>query len=548
MDVSPKNAPTLLSDEQVRQYVVNGYVTLKPSVPTHIHQVVCRKLTACLNEGGNPGNNVLPKVPEMRHVLNSPEVRGALISVLGEDYIEHPHRHCHHLSPTTTPATDAKTRTDAVAANCHQDAYTPLGRPRQHYSRYARIMYYPQDTPIELGSTHVIPGTQFNQGITDVDRAQAIPVDGEAGTVSLTHFDVGHAAGLNTLNQPRHMIKFIYVRAVEPVTPSWNCLSRQWQPPQDVQAPYDLNLTWSHVWDWMCGKRDRYHSFRQKNILSAGKVSQLIEDLNEVQEVNTRLKIIHQIAVLGAEATDAIPYLIEMLNTDHQAVRLAAIYTLGIIGQPAIEPLIASLKESGVREEAHSVPQPWNEGAILMDDTAFALTAIGSSAVEALISALDGTSEWTRINVAFALGELDSHAANAVPHLIQCLNDKSHRFVRTVLDALGSICQSVPPFVTDISQLLLKEEPSWEETLHSRRWTGQDQIRINAAMALTRLGQDAGAAEDVLIQALDDPCGHVGAFAMDALRRLDSTSSKQAIMSYLEAQRWDESIRQDRLY
>ena len=101
MDVSPKNAPILLSDEQVRQYVVNGYVILKPSVPTHIHQVVCRKLTACLNEGGNPGNNVLPKVPEMRHVLNSPEVRGALISVLGEDYIGHPHRHCHHLSPAT---------------------------------------------------------------------------------------------------------------------------------------------------------------------------------------------------------------------------------------------------------------------------------------------------------------------------------------------------------------------------------------------------------------------------------------------------------------
>ena len=98
-----------------------------------------------------------------------------------------------------------------------------------------------------------------------------------------------------------------------------------------------------------------------------------------------------------------------------------------------------------------------------MDDTAFALTAVGSSAVEALILALDDTSEWTRINVAFALGELDSHAANAVPRLIQCLNDKSHRFVRTVLDALGSICQNVPTFVTDISQFLLKEEPSWEE-------------------------------------------------------------------------------------
>ena len=548
MDGPSQNPPILLSDEQVRQYIVNGYVILNPSVSADVHQIVCRKLTACVNEGSNPGNNILPKAPEMRHVLNSPEVRGALISVLGEDYIEHPHRHCHHLSPATAPPTDAKTGEGAVAANCHQDAYTPLGRPRQHYSRYARIMYYPQDTPIELGPTHVIPGTQFNQGITDADRARAIPVDGEAGTVSLTHFDVGHAAGLNTISQPRHMVKFIYVRATEPVKPSWDCLNKQWQKPQDVQAPHDLNLTWAHMWDWMCGKKDRYHSFREKNSLSTSKGPQLIKDLTEAREVGARLQIIHQIAASGAEATNVIPYLIKMLNTDHQAVRLAAIYTLGIIGQPAVKPLIDNLKESGVREDAHSVPQPWNEGAILMDDTAFALTAIGSSAIEALMSALDDTSEWTRINAAFALGELDSHAANAVPRLIQCLSEKSHRFVRTVLDALGSICQNVSPFVTDISQLLLKEEPSWEEALHSRRWTAQDQIRINAAMALTRLGQDAAAAEDILTRALDDPCGHVGAFAMDALRRLDSTSSKQAIMSYLEAQRWDESIQQDRLY
>ena len=251
---------------------------------------------------------------------------------------------------------------------------------------------------------------------------------------------------------------------------------------------------------------------------------------------------------MSAQATEAIPYLIETLNTDHQAVRLAAIYTLGIIGEPTVEPLIASLKGSGVREDAYSAPQPWNEGAILMDDAAFALTAVGPPAVEALIGALDDTSEWTRINAAFALGELDSHAANAVPRLIECLNDKSHRLVRTILDALGSICQGVPPFVTDISQLLLKEEPSWEEALHSRQWTAQDQIRINAAMALSRLGQDAVEVEDTLIQALDDPCGHVGAFAMGALKQLDSIRSKQSIVSYLEAQRWDESIRQDRLF
>ena len=40
-----------------------------------IHATICEKLTGILDEGPNPGNNVLPAVPEMRHILNSPELR-----------------------------------------------------------------------------------------------------------------------------------------------------------------------------------------------------------------------------------------------------------------------------------------------------------------------------------------------------------------------------------------------------------------------------------------------------------------------------------------
>ena len=63
-----------------------------------------------------------------------------------------------------------------------------------------------------------------------------------------------------------------------------------------------------------------------------------------------------------------------------------------------------------------------------------------------------------------------------------------------------------------------------------------------------RLGKDAAGAEEFLFHALDDPCGHVGAFAMDALRRIDSSAARQAVMAYLEAQRWDESITADRQF
>ena len=550
-----KTHPILLNDEQIREFIVNGYIVLQPSVPESLHEIICAKLTKVLGEGTNPGNNVLPRVPEMRHILNSPEVQGALISLLGEDYIEHPHRYCHHLGPAPEPSLKPKTR---VAANCHQDAYTPLGRPRQHYSRYARVMYYPQDTPLALGPTHVIPGTQFNKGLTDEDRGQALPIAGKTGTVSLTHFDVGHAAGVNTVNKPRHMIKFIYTRGSEPKAPSWDCENTVWQKPRDPQSPYDLELAWSHVWDWMCGKRNRYESFQQnggqqngshpnREKPANGNLSQLITDLATEQALDTRLKATNDIASLGSDAINAIPALMNMLDSDHQAARVSAIYALGVIGEPAIEPLMEKLQEAGKREDEHLAPRPWNEGAIPMEDAAHALAAVGIRTVDPLTDALDASSEWVRINAAFALGEMDSHATNAVPALAKCLNDSSHRVIRTATDSLGSIHQKVDTFIANIGRLLVEDREGWDEVL-TRGWTVQDGVRTNAAMAFARLGADATEAEDALLQALDDPCGHVSAFAMDALKRINSPRATDAMLEYLQAQRWDESINKDRQF
>ena len=79
-------------------------------------------------------------------------------------------------------------------------------------------------------------------------------------------------------------------------------------------------------------------------------------------------------------------------------------------------------------------------------DAAFsqALAAVGKPAVESLVQLLCAPSEWTRVNAAFALGEMDSHAGAAVPALVEALGDASHRVVRTAIDALGNIAASDP--------------------------------------------------------------------------------------------------------
>ncbi len=503
---SIEKPPILLTDEQIREFIVDGYVVFKPDLPDSVHERIRQKLHDVFANEVNPGNNILPRVPEMDAVLNSPEVRGALISVLGEGYFEHPHRFCHY----TGPLAEGSKRKRTLAENCHQDSYTPLGRPRKHYPRYARIMYYPQDTPVKMGPTYVIPGTQYHKVLSDADRSRTIPIAGLAGTVSITHFDVAHAAGINEANRHRHMIKFIYVRDKAPEKPSWDCRSTNWQKPAEVKTCYDLQLLWSHIWDWMCGKSDRYES-----------------------------------ADDNLPGNEALPALVACLNSDCPETRLNAIYALGSIGSPAVAPLADALRTSGNQEDATS--KGWNEGAVAMDDAAFAPTAAGVHAVPALLALLQDSSEWVRINAAFALGELNSAAADAVPALLRCLNDRSHQVVRTATDALGSIRERGAMFIPELGRLLSVERPDWSEELR-RGWTAKDQVRTNSAMAFCRLGTAAATYEDVLIEALDDPCGHVAAFALLALERIGSPEAMAAVLSYLKSRRWDESITQARLF
>ena len=535
--------PNLFNDEQMRQFVTDGYVVFQPDVPEEVHKTVREKLQYMVDEEYNYGNNVLPRVPEMDRILNSPEVRGALISVLGPGYIAHLHRFDHYIGPDTNQKT-------SMDEGFHQDGYSPLGRPRHHYPRFARLMYYPQDSPIEIGPTHAVPGTQYQKWLTAEDPKNAIPLAGKAGMVSITHFDVGHAAGINKLNQPRHMIKFVYLRAEEPREPSWDCQDRLWRNPAHFEAPHNLNLVWSHIWDWLCGKKDSYESFHAAKPNST-EVS--LDTLNDA-DLDTRISAMHSIAARGD--IKAIPSLIKRLDSDPQWERIMALYTLGSLGQPAVDPLVVVLKDSANdRDEDHSTnfldfsrDSSDLQCSVSMKDATHALAAIGLPALNSLISLLDHSSVWVRVNAAFALGEMDSEAAKAVPALTRCLDDASHCVVRTAIDTLSIIHQKCEEFMPSLERLLKDGRPEWQTPVRCNYWTPYDQIRVNVATALTRLGNDARSAEQLLLDKLSDPNGHVSAFAAEALRRIGTPKAIEGVLQYLMTRRWDESLTKDRTF
>lgn len=198
----------LFTDEQVLDFIINGYALVQPNFPAGFNEEIDRTLT---NMKGNPGDAILETVPALHDVYNHPMVRGALVSLMGEDFKMNAHRHWHCRYP------------GPWSQGWHQDSVNS----RHHRIPVVLGMYYPHDVTLEMGPTVVVPGTQFRNCPTDrmatygnIRGQVALAV--KAGTVAITHYDIWHGGSINRSDRPRHMLKFLFNRVSEPTAPSWN--------------------------------------------------------------------------------------------------------------------------------------------------------------------------------------------------------------------------------------------------------------------------------------------------------------------------------------
>merc|ERR1712096_94595 len=127
---------------------------------------------------GNPGNNLLPRIPMINEVFEDPWVAGAFTSVVGPDYYMQPHRHCHSNPPYSK------------GQNMHQDG----GKRWSHKTRRLLVFYYPQDTPEEIGPTGIIPGSHYYNTADGATITAELPLCGQAGDVTLANYDLWHRA------------------------------------------------------------------------------------------------------------------------------------------------------------------------------------------------------------------------------------------------------------------------------------------------------------------------------------------------------------------
>ncbi len=388
--------PELLTDEQMIGFVRNGYLTINAGLPAEFHTQLHGQITKLFAEDGNPGNDILPRVPDLHRVLEGQSVAGALTSLLGEGYLLHPHRHC-HLNPAGSPG-----------QQMHQDSYERDQNVRHHRPRWLMAFYYPQDVDAERGPSSIVPATQFLTWKSQHDSVDELPMVGAAGTVTIVHYDLWHRAMANVGTRDRFMVKFLFTRMREPTRPTWQHDGRSWSA-----SGRDDDAVCAHVWDWLRG--------------------------GVTQSTNT-------------SNDGAIDQLSQQLMVDDEMCRYDAAYRLGAAGADGTRILIDALRvESEHRLDANLERSHTNPAQL---DAAYGLTAAGVTAVPALVSLLEDEAWGLRASAADILGDMGHEAVGSVDALTKRLSDESEWVRRNAVEALGNIGAAATSVSTVLSERL----------------------------------------------------------------------------------------------
>ena len=248
--------PTL-TDTQVLQFCRDGFLTLEGVVPDEINQrsrdylrgktpanpcFIPEGLTEADLErirNSHEPSTILLEDWYIEHVLLNEQLAGALRSLLGKNV------------GLPVLVSDHSTECPAPAQGWHQDADHIFG-PEVNF---IEVFYFPQDTPLEMGPTEIVPGTHFSPAQRDGEH-EGVPTGGPAGTFALHSQSILHRRGESTGKGLRHMLKYNYWRTVPP--------ERDWI----IEQNFDFHRAYygghrvaryvAHMFYWLCGKGDEF--------------------------------------------------------------------------------------------------------------------------------------------------------------------------------------------------------------------------------------------------------------------------------------------------
>ncbi len=501
----------LLTDAQMQTFLAQGYLQLQSSLPAAFHQQVYNGVEAVIGQGRadqNPGNNFLPLVPELRVLFDDPVIRGALQSVLGQDYMLHPHRFVHDNVP------------GSGRQAWHHDTYWGyLRKVRNHRPWWVMIMYMPQDTPVERGPTGALPGSQHLLKRLEDANDHEIAHAGPAGSCLLIYYDIWHHKMENFTELSRYMAKFEFTRLRRPDGPTWDIRAPGWQRPQ-VQVPYGLEPVWRANWHWLTGQPADQATPERLDVAA------LAKDLAQKDD-DVRAKAAEQLGTAGAAAAGAIVELETAVADLHEPVSINAAYALAGLGEAGVDALLRVMQEHDGPNSADprlffDEGQEWTIGHAVRS-AAHGLVCAGDAAVPGLLEIARSGDELGRRYAAFALGEIEMDTEEVRICLVTLTTDRNSDVRVSAAEALG-LKQPDNQTVKALCDIL-RADP-------------EDECRANAALSLWRLAPISPEVVPVLEQALHDGDRYVQGYALEALERIGTTDALAVLLRHLKTARW----------
>ena len=226
-------------------------------------------------------------------------------------------------------------------------------------------------------------------------------------------------------------------------------------------------------------------------------------------------------AAVGQMGPDAVPHLSELLRHDDKYVRRQAVWALGKLGPlaaPSLPGLVTALGDADPRTASGAAEALGRMGPdatdavpalteamrgtniVLCRLAAKALSQVGRAALPQLLVHLRHRDPFVRGEAALALGWMGPAAATAVFALIEALKagDTGRRLAPLVADGSRTPATPVTPAVAGPA----------------------DGCRVNAALALGRIGPAAAAAVPALQQVAADPHEPLREAALQAIRQI----------------------------
>jgi len=240
-----------LTDAEVMEFCQNGFSMHKAVVPDEINRRVFEY--ADEHDGGVPADEDW----YIENVFLNEHVVGAVRTLMGANFA---YKHCcnHRVE---CPHDDI--------GGWHRDGGSIYG-PKLDC---LQVFYYPQETPIELGPTEVVPGSHqfFALQVRMAHYGKirgAVATAAPAGTIFITAYHIWHRRTSASGSGTRNLLKYWYMRQTPP--------KRDWRtdPNYDLKSTYHPPAVHTYgreghrarndaaeMFYWLSGKHEDYQGF-----------------------------------------------------------------------------------------------------------------------------------------------------------------------------------------------------------------------------------------------------------------------------------------------